>query len=701
MIRKSLLALTIAGLVAGCSEDQPSSATADASAAPHKTMAEPAAEAPQMAAEIGAWGIDLETRDLSVEPGDDFARYANGKWLDSYEIPADLSSYGIFLQLRLDAEDDVRAIVNDLASKEPSEGTLEQKVGGFFGSWMNTDRLEEKGAEPLQADLERIAAISSKAELMPAFASLHMTAPFGIGIIPDPADTTRYIAFVSQAGLGMPNRDYYLKDEERFVDYRAAYKNFATTILESAGIGQSAEKADAIIALETRIAEAHWTPEESRDIKRIYNPMSPEELAEMAPEFDWTTIFDNLGLGDVDTFVVAQTTAIEAAGDIFADTSLDLWKDYLSFHFIRNHARYLASDFDEASYKFYSETLRGTEEQRERWKRGVQEVNGGIGEAVGQIYVERHFTPEAKKQMEDLVANLTSAFEERLQQNEWMDDETREQALLKLSTFEPRIGYTEKWTDYSPLEISEDELVENAKAVTEFQWKEQLDRISGPVDRDVWPYPPQTVNASYNPLLNQITFPAGILQPPFFDPNADAAVNYGAIGAVIGHEIGHGFDDQGRRFDEKGRIRDWWTSTADERFSERAEMLGAQYATYSPIEGMNINPELTMGENIGDLGGLQMAHAAYQRHLDQCCGGKAEVLDGLTGDQRFFLSWAQVWRAKAREDALRQQILTDPHSPAEFRINGAVRNLDAWYEAFNVSEDNELYLPPEERVRIW
>jgi len=501
--------------------------------------------------------------------------------------------------------------------------------------------------------------------------------------------------------LGLPDRDYYLKDDERFVQYRQAYRTYIETVLSLAGIADAASKVDGIFDLEKSLAEVQWTREDSRDIQKIYNPMSPDKVIELAPEVNWSLIFNELGLGDVETFVVAQTTAIQASGDIIESTSLDQWKDYLTFHLIRGNATSLSSDFDEAHYNFYSKTLRGTEEQRARWKRGVQLINGGLGEAVGQIYVDRHFPAEHRAQMEELVGHLRAALEERLNENEWMDDETRQQALLKLSTFEPRIGYTDKWTDYTLLQIQQGALFENTLAITEFQWQDQVDRLGGPVDRQQWPYPPQTINASYNPLLNQLTFPAGILQPPFFDPLADPAVNYGGIGAVIGHEVGHGFDDQGRRFDEKGRIRDWWTATADERFSKKSGRLGAQYDSYSPIEGLSVSGELTMGENIGDLGGLQMAYAAYHRYLDQCCGGEAPVLDGLTGDQRFFLAWAQVWKAKAREDEVRRRLVTDPHSPAQYRINGVVRNIDAWYEAFDIPEDAELYLPTEERVRIW
>lgn len=702
-MRKTITYLALTVCLAACQGESPSTSAPVAETPPAavEPAPEPAPEQQEARAAIGDWGVDLTVRDESVAPGDDFNRHVNGKWLDTFEMPADLSRYGIFEQLRLDAEADVRNILDELIAKEPSDGSLEQKVGGFFGAWMDTERLDELGAGPLAPHLQRIEDISDRNGLMEAFADVHMTAPFAIGIIPDPADTTRYIAFVTQSGLGMPNRDYYLKEEERFENYRDAYLTYITRIFELIGDQAAATKAAAIMDLEKQLAEVHWTPEDSRDIQKVYNPMTPTEVAELAPQFDWDMIFDRRGLAVVPTFVVAETTAVSSAGEIFEATSVDTWKDYLAYHFVRSNARYLATDFDNANYEFFSKTLRGTEEQRERWKRGTQEINAGLGEAIGQIYVDKHFPADYKAQMEQLVDNLTSAFEERLKGLDWMDDETREQALLKLSTFERRIGFTNKWTDYSPLEIENDALLDNALAISEFQWQERVNRLGGPVDREIWPYPPQIVNASYSPLLNTITFPAGILQPPFFDPHADPAVNYGAIGAVIGHEIGHGFDDQGRRFDEKGRIRDWWTETANERFSERSVMLGAQYAEFSPIEGMNVNPDLTMGENIGDLGGLQMAYAAYHRYLDQCCNGEAEVLDGLTGDQRFFMSWAQVWRLMEREDSLRQRLLTDPHSPAQYRVNGVVRNLDAWYEAFGVTEEHAMYLPPEERVRIW
>ncbi len=683
----AVAAIVLATSLAGCArKDKPADPQSGSAEAP-KTV-------------YGSWGVDTTQGDPATRPGDDFARYANGKWLDNFEIPADLPGYVSFTKLRLDAEGDVRAIVEELGAEQSRQGSLEQKVGGYFRTWMDEAGVEAAGAAPLKPHLDEIHAIQSKDDLTRALASIHHNGPAGFGVIPDPADTTKYIVFVGQAGIGLPDRDYYLKEDGKFPQYRAAYKDYIEKMFTLAGIEGGAAKADAILVFETKIAEVHWTQEDNRDIKKIYNPMSAAQLSALAPEVNWTLMFAELGLASVPTFLVAQPSAIDKEAEIFAAADMAFVKDWLAFHFINNYATSLPSGFDNANFEFFSKTLRGVEEKRERWKRGVNQIDQFLGDAVGQIYVDRHFPPENKAAMDALVQNLTDAFSERLRNNDWMDEETRQQALLKLSTFEPRIGYTKKWTDYSSLEIG-DSLFDNALALNAFQWQDQIKELGKPVDREKWGYPPQTVNASYNPLLNQITFPAGILQPPFFDPNADPAVNYGGIGAVIGHEIGHGFDDQGREFDEKGRIRNWWSAASNTAFEAKTDRLGAQYDAYEPLPGAKISGKLTMGENIGDLGGLQMAYAAYHRHLDQTSEGEAPVIDGLTGDQRFFLAWAQVWQGKYREDEARQRIETDPHSPPHYRINGVVRNLDAWYEAFGVTAQDELYLPPEERVRIW
>ncbi len=649
--------------------------------------------------ELGSWGIDLHLMNTEIAPGDNFAGYVNGHWLDTFEIPADLPSYSVFLALRERSTEQVNQIINNLSVNEAAASSLEQKVGDYYSAWMNKDALNEKGAGPLSNHLNTIDNIENHQELVLGLADVHATAPFGIAVFPDPADTTQYTLFTGQAGLAMPDRKYYLSNEDRFVGFRAAYRDYVIKIQELAGIDDAASKADIIIALETRLAEAHWSPADNRDIQKIYNPMSLAQLAELAPEFDWAAALEYRGLNNVSSIVVGQPSAIQASAKIFAETPVSTWKNYLSYHFIRTNANNVSEQFDNAHFDFFYKTLSGIEDQRDRWKRGAEFVNNHLGEAVGQIYIDLHFPPEAKQQMDELVVNLLKALEERIGENEWMDEATKTAALAKLASLDSRIGYTSKWIDYDKLDIRPDDMLGNALRIKEFEWNRQVEQLAGPVDRQQWSFPPQTINASYSPLLNQITFPAGILQPPFFDPYADPAVNYGAIGGVIGHEIGHGFDDRGRRFDETGKLRDWWTTAADKAFKIRSGKLVEQYNGFSPIEGMYVDGELTLGENIGDLGGLEMAYCAYQRYKAEY--GEPSVIDGFTGDQRFFMSWAQVWRAKAREDIIRQQLLTDPHSPPEYRINGVVRNIDAWYKAFDVQPDNAMYLPPEERVSIW
>jgi len=689
-MKKLLLSTAVLALTAACQPAEAPSETA---------QTETQATAMTGSPEIGSWGFDLEGMDTDVVAGNDFYRYANGTWLDTTQIPSDRSNYGMFTVLAIEAEEQVQDIILELAAQDAANGTIEQKVGDLYGSWMDTSTIDQLGLAPAQPYLDEIAAAETHDDINALFATIHHQSPYGVGIIPDPADTTRYTVFVGQAGLGLPDRDFYLEEDNQ--SYRDAYLAFIEQIFDLAGMEDGASKAQAIFDLEMRIAETHWSQEDSRDIQKIYNPMPMDQLAALAPQLNFDAGMEQLGLDGVATYLVAQPSAIEAAGQIFEETPVDVWQDYMTFHYIRSNAGALPEAFDAANFAMFGTTLNGIEEQRPRDRRGVNLVGGQLGEAVGQVYVERHFPPESKTAMEELVANLVTAFEGRLEALEWMDDATRANALQKLSTFEPRIGYPDEWQDYSALEVRSDDLFGNLTRLAEFQWAEQLADLEGPVDRDAWPYPPQTVNASYNPLMNQITFPAGILQAPFFDPHADAAINYGAIGAVIGHEIGHGFDDQGRRFDYDGSIRDWWTEETNERFESRADRLGAQYSGYSPVEGRFVNGEFTMGENIGDLGGLQMAFTAYQHHLDACCDGQAPVIDGFTGEQRFFLAWAQVWRRLYRRDNLINRLATDPHSPSQYRTNGVVRNLDAWYEAFGVTEDNDLYLPPEERVSIW
>jgi endothelin-converting enzyme/putative endopeptidase len=654
-----------------------------------------AASRPPAASRYGNFGVDLTARDPSIRPGDDFWRYANNNWFAHNPIPADRAAWGVGTVL----SEDVEAQLHDIV-ETANRGTdpVSRQVADLYASWMDEAGIEQRGAAVLRPYLDRIAAAQTRDDLIRLFALPGYPAPIGVGITPNPADPTHYVVGTTQGGLGMPNRNYYLQEGAQFDAYRAAYRNYVITMQRLAGIPDAEAKADAIIALERRIAEAHWAPERSRDVTQSINPMTPAQLAELAPQFNWPLLLSSQGLGNVPTIIVRQTTAIQAEGQLFESVPLQTWKDWMAFQFIRSYAQFLPRAFDEANFEFYAHTLRGQPQQRDRWKRGLGVLDGALGEAVGRIYVERHFPETSRRQMTELVGDLRAALGDRLRDNKWMDDATRTAALAKLDAFDPRIGNPIHWIDYSSLRVDPSDLLGNMVRAAEFQQNLQLSRLPNPVDRTLWGMTPQTINAYYSPLTNQITFPAAILQPPFFNPSADPAVNYGAIGAVIGHEIGHGFDDNGRRFGPDGRLRDWWSPQSAERFTALTTRLGAQYSAFETA-GQHVNGSLTMGENIGDLGGLEMAYAAYQRY--QARHGRARVIDGLTGDQRFFLAYAQAWRNNVREGALRQQVLTDPHSPPEFRVNGVVRNVDAWYRAFNIRPGDRLYLPPEQRVHIW
>jgi putative endopeptidase len=660
-----------------------------------KTQATKAAKAKP---ELGTWGVDLSGRDMSVKPGDDFWRHANGTWDKTVEIPADRTSTGAFVVLADRSEAQVRAIVEEAAQKGGAKGTPAQQIGDLYASWMDEASIEAKGTAPLKPYLDRLAAVQTRADLIKLWGTRDYQAPAGIGITIDPTNPNRYIAGVVQTGIGLPNRDYYLKEDGKFPGFRTAYKAHIAEMLTLAGFTEGAARADRIMALETEIAKIHWTPERSRDLSQSLNPMSPAKLAALAPQFDWPTLLNDMGLGSLDTIVVRQTTAIADAGKLLDTVPLSTWKDYIAFHLISNNAATLPKAFDEANFNFFSKTLRDQPKQRDRWKRGVGTVNALLGEAVGQLYVEKHYPPSSSAQMGELIANLRASLEERVKGNSWMDEATRAEALKKLAAFDPRIGHPTKWIDYSSIDVNRGDLFGNAQRGAKFQWNLALSRLPKPVDRDLWGMTPQTVNAYYSPLTNQIVFPAAILQPPFFDPNADPAVNYGGIGAVIGHEIGHGFDDQGRRFDALGKFRDWWTPAAAAAYQKRVDMLGAQFDAIEALPGLKLKGKLGMGENIGDLSGLEMAYGAWRRYVAK--HGEGPKRDGLTGDQRFFMAFGQIWRGKRREGALREQILNGPHSP-EFVRGNAVRNVDAWYKAFNVKPDDKLYIAPENRVKIW
>jgi endothelin-converting enzyme/putative endopeptidase len=564
---------------------------------------------------------------------------------------------------------------------------------------MDEAGIERRGIAAARPWLERIRAARSRDDLLTLFADPAFDSPVAIGINPDPADPARYAVSVGQSGLGMPGRDYYLREGADYDRYRAAYRTYLVTLQRLAGIADAEAKADAIAALERRIAEAHWTPARSRDVTQSMNPMNRTQLVALAPQFEWPALLRRQGLGAAERIVVRETTAIAATGTLLESVPLATWKAWLTVRFLDRHARYLTRAFDAARFDFRNRTLNGTRQQLERWNRGVILVDQMMGEALGRLYVARHFPEASRRAMVELIDDLREALREKLGGLAWMDEPTRREALAKLVAFEARVGGPARYIDYAPVRIARDDLLGNVIRVRQFDWALQVSRLPNPVDRSLWRMTPQTTDAYYSSLRNQITFPAAILQPPLFHPGQDAAVNYGSIGAIVGHEIGHGFDDQGRRFDGTGRMRDWWSTASARLYVERTAQLREQYAGFEPLPGLHINGELTLGENIGDLGGLEIAYAAYRRHVAR--HGEPPVVDGLSGDQRFFLAYAQAWRSHTREDSLRQQLLTDPHSPPAFRVNGVVRNMDAWYRAFDIRPGDRLYLPPAQRVHIW
>lgn len=645
-------------------------------------------------------GLVLENMDKSIHPGDDFFSYMNGAWLDQTEIPADKASYGGFGILADEAQEDVKAIIEESASGDFAKGSDEQKVGDLYRSYLDVETRNQKGADPLTPEIERIQAISSYDELAVYFGSAvkrGFGVPFVLGQYADMKNPEYYMIYTWQAGLGLPDREYYFNDDDRSAELRDKYVAHIEKMFNLAGRPNGAEAAKSIMALETRMADAHMLKEQARDFAANYSKIPLNELNELMPNFNWGGYIEEVGIGDIDGLVVMMNDHMAALDQIIVDTDLDTWRTYLCWVALNSAASRLNEDIDKQNFEFYGKTLSGTEEQRPMWRRAVNTVNGSLGEVVGKVYVKKHFPPEAKQRMEGLVANLILAYEKSINELEWMSDETKAEALDKLSKFTPKIGYPDEWRDYD-FDIEVGDLYGNLERATVAEYERQLTRQGGPVDRGEWGMNPQTVNAYYSPALNEIVFPAAILQPPFFNLSADDAVNYGAIGAVIGHEIGHGFDDKGSTFDGDGVLRNWWTDNDRAEFEKRTGKLVDQYSGYAPFEDLSVNGEFTLGENIGDLGGISIGLLAYKMSLN---GNEPDVIDGFTGIQRVFLGYSQVWRNKYRDEALRQLIQTNPHSPSMYRANGAVRNVPEWYEAFNVTADNALYLSPEERVKIW
>jgi predicted metalloendopeptidase len=685
-MNRALLALAILAALGGCTNTNgPGSSTGGGGVSQQ--------------VQIGAFGLDLSARDTTVKPGDDFFRYANGHWLDTHEIPADRSSWGSPEALREEAQQKVRGLIEALPVGAPI-GSTAQKVGDFYRAYMDTEAIDRAGLAPAEPALDAIAAARTHAELLRLMgrADLALLSPVQLRIEADEKNPDRYIVLISQSGLGLPDRDYYLQTESVYSDMRAKYQAHIERLLTLAGDAEAAAEAASILQLETQIAAVQWPAAKRRNRDLTYNLRTHSELNDLAPGFAWQEFLGAAGVDNRTSYVVREVDAIAASAALFNEVPVERWQSYLRYHYLVTVADVLPKPIDAETFDFYGHILNGQKEQPERWKRAVSAVNVSLGEAVGQIYVEHYFTPAARAQAMALVENLRTAYGERIRELPWMSAGTKKVALQKLATFRPKIGYPNKWRDYATLEIRPNDAFGNAERATAFEWRRQVLRINLPTDRDEWAMTPQTVNARYDATFNEILFPAAILQPPFFDPAADPAVNYGAIGGVIGHEMGHGFDDQGAKSDAQGVLRSWWQPQDEAAFKELVDRLAVQYDAFEALPGLHVNGRLTLGENIGDLGGLSVSYAAYHLSLH---GRQPRVIDGLTGDQRFFLATAQVYQSLYRDELLRKLVVSNPHSPPRFRLNGVVRNMDAWYAAFDVQPTDRLYLAPAERVRIW
>jgi putative endopeptidase len=646
----------------------------------------------------GTWGFDAEGQDKSVRPGDDFFEYANGGFLKALEIPADKSRYGLDYIMADTAEKHVRAILESRDTPPGPDGADAVKTRALYRAFMDDKRVNALGAKPLQSGLAEIRAAKSRDELavLQSRVGVFGGSLYGVDIGADAKDPDRYAVYLGQAGLGLPDRDYYLKPD--FAEKKAKYQTYIAQMLRLAGWADPDAMAKAVVAYETRIAEASWSRVEERDPDKTYNPTTVAELAKDAPGYPWRAMMDTAELKGVTRVVVGEKTAFPKLAAIYRETPLPVLKAWAAFHMIDEAAAFLPDRFVDTRFAFRGTVLTGQPKQRARWKRAVALEDGVMGEAVGRVYVAKYFPPEAKAKIRELVENLRVALGERIEHLDWMSPETKQKALAKLKAMSVKVGYPDKWRDYSKLQVSSTDLYGDVEKANAWDWRRKVGRLNQPVDRTEWDMTPQTVNAYYNPTANEIVFPAAILQAPYFDPKFDSAANYGDIGATIGHEMTHGFDDEGRKYDGTGKLSNWWTEEDAKKFEARAAVLGKQYDSYEPYKGAHVNGSLTMGENIADLGGALVALDAYHNTLN---GQPAKVIDGLSGDERFFLSYAQSWRDKAREDAMRQQMASDPHSPDQYRANGVVRNMDAWYAAFDVKPGEKLYLKTDERARIW
>ena len=671
-------------------------------AACHKQADDTAPARSASSAPAAGSGVDKALFDTAVRPQDDLYHAIDGTWLKNTPIPADKSNYGAFTKLADDAEAQLRAIIEELAAKaDKKPGSVDQKIGDTYAAFMDEAKAEQLGITPIAPELARIAAIKDKKELPVLMAELvrkGVSVPLVPYVHQDPKDSTRYAGDFYQAGLGLPDRDFYLIADDKFKGIRASYLAHVQKMFELAKIDGAALKANSVLELETALAKAQWDKVENRDPVKTYNAYEPAKLADLSRQIDWPKYLDATGYGSLKQVLVSQPTYVTDLGELLAGSSLDTWKTYFTWRVINAHAELLSAAFVDEDFAFNGKILNGQQEQRPRWKRGVEGIENALGEAAGQIYVQRHFPAENKARIEQLVQNLIAAYAVAIDGLEWMSADTKKAAQEKLSKFTYKIGYPDVWRDYSALEVKAGDSVGNAQRAAVFGYERELGKLGKPIDRKEWHMTPQTVNAYYNPEMNEIVFPAAILQPPFFQADAEDAVNYGGIGAVIGHEISHGFDDQGSQYDGDGNLRMWWTAEDRKKFEALGSALAAQYDAYEPVKGYHINGKFTLGENIADLGGLTIAHSAYLKSL---AGKPAPVIDGFTGDQRFFIGWAQVWRRKYRDENLLNRLSTDPHSPSEYRCNGVVINVPSFYPAFDLKPEDQLFRAPEQRIKIW
>ncbi len=687
---KGMSGLACAAILSACSQDKQSV----------QVITSVEIEAP--AAVAAGLGVDLQNMDTSATPQNDFFQYVNGGWLASTEIPADRSRWGSFDELNEAAEKQVLTIVQETAAlPNPAPGSEQQKVADLFRAFMNESAIEAAGVEPLRDDLAAIDALQSHEDLLNYWADASHyipTAPLGLYVSQDQGHSDQYITSLNQSGLGLPDRDYYLNTDAPSVELRDQYRSHISKLFELAGIADADTAADRIIAIETRIAQAHWSRVQNRDRDATYNRLSIDELNAAAPGIDWPRYLKVAGADNIDALVVRQPAYLTELAAFHHEFPVAGWQDYQRFHLLREAAPYLSSGFVEEHFDFYNRTLSGQPEMRSREKRGMNVVQSALGFIVGKMYVDRHFKPEAKERMDALVGNLKVAFRAAIDELEWMSPETKIEAQDKLAKFTTKIGYPDVWRDYSCVDIRADDLWGNLQRADVCEYQRILARLGKPVDREEWGMTPQTVNAYYSSTMNEIVFPAAILQPPFFNVDADDAVNYGAIGGVIGHEITHGFDDQGRKSDGDGNLRSWWTDVDAEQFSSRAQRMIDQYDSFEPIEGMRIQGALALGENIADLGGLTVSYQAWQQSLGE---RQSPEIGGFTGAQRFFMGWSQVWRTKYRDEAMRRQLITGPHSPGMYRVLGVLSNMPEFYQAFDVQPGDGMYRPEEVRVKIW